>query len=172
VSLSREQAGRDAVQATPPDLAAELRALEGLSVPALVARHRELYGREPRSRNRESLVRRIAWRLQEQAMGGLSGAARRRLAELTEEIDLGGAEKPRRATGRVGAAPRGLAPGSTLTREWRGSTIEVRVRADGTYEWDGQRFRSLSAATKAITSAKWNPSIFWGLAPRKRKAGQ
>jgi len=150
------------------DLAAELRSLEGLSVPALVARHRELFGRDPRSRNRESLVRRIAWRLQEQTMGGLSGAARRRLAELQAEIDLGAPAAPRRGPGRTVARPGAQAPGTVLVREWRGQTVEVRVREDGAFEHAGEVYRSLSAVARAVTGTRWNGKLFFGLVERKR----
>ena len=49
------------------------------------------------------------------ALGGLSGASRRRLAELQAEIDLGAPAPPRRNTGRV-KAHGGLAPGAVITR--------------------------------------------------------
>jgi len=157
-------------QGALPDLAAELGALEAISVHELVHRHIELFGLAPRSRNRESLLRRCAWRLQERALGGLSGAARRRLAELQAEIDLGVAHPPRRATGRVGAATRELAPSTVLCREWRGTTVEVRVREDGTFEHAGVVHRSLSAVARAVTGARWNGRLFFGLVERTRKA--
>lgn len=53
-------------------IADELAALRRLDVPTLITRYVELFGREPRSRNREALYRKCAWRIQERAFGGLS----------------------------------------------------------------------------------------------------
>ena len=49
----------------------ELAELRRMSVPELCRRHRELFGRDPRSRHREFLFREIAWQLQASREGGL-----------------------------------------------------------------------------------------------------
>ena len=56
-------------------LSEEIAALAKLSGPALRARYAELFGDATRVGNRAWLVRRIAWRLQAQAEGGLSERA-------------------------------------------------------------------------------------------------
>ncbi len=48
------------------------------------------------------------------------------------------------------AAPR-VAPGATLTRVYKGREIVVRVQDDGTFLYEGQTFKSLSACAKHIT---------------------
>lgn len=165
----RDLDGHDAPTGPPrADLVAELRGLEVLSIPELVARHRELFGREPRSRHRESLLRRCAWEIQARALGGLSGAARHRLADLQAEIDLGVPAAPGRDTGRTGARPGSPAPGTVLARVWHGQTVEVRVLEDGTFEHGGEVHRSLSAVARAVTGARWNGRLFFGLVERKR----
>jgi hypothetical protein len=57
-------------------------------VPALKKRYRELFGEESKSSNKQFLFRRIAWRLQANAEGDLSGRARRRAAEIADDRDL------------------------------------------------------------------------------------
>src|SRR5690349_21165243 len=56
--------------------------LEKLTIAELVEKYRAVFGRDTRTRNRPYLVRKIGWRLQELAEGGLSERARARLAEL------------------------------------------------------------------------------------------
>ncbi len=147
-----------------PEEIAELRALDAA---ALVVRYEVLFGRPPRVKHREYLWKRCAWKVQEQRLGGLSGAAQRRLEELIAEIDLPIAERARTVTGRVcGKVSSEPSSGTTLVREWRGQRVEVRVLDDG-FEWGGVRYRSLSAVAKAVTGSHWNGKLFFGLRARK-----
>jgi hypothetical protein len=52
--------------------------------------------------------------------------------------------------------------GTQLIREWRGVEQPVTVVANG-FEWQGRRFKSLSAAARAITGTQWNGPVFFGL---------
>ena len=60
------------------ELQKELAALELMTPGRLRERYRELFGDESRSKNRQWLYRRCAWRLRELARGGLSERARKR----------------------------------------------------------------------------------------------
>jgi len=71
-----------------PALREEIEGLAELSVPELKAKYVEAFGEHSRSGNAAFLRKRIAWRLQAQAMGGLSERARRRAEELADEADL------------------------------------------------------------------------------------
>jgi len=66
----------------------EIEGLAELSVPELKAKYVEAFGERSRSGNAAFLRKRIAWRLQARAMGGLSDRARRRAEELADEADL------------------------------------------------------------------------------------
>jgi hypothetical protein len=66
----------------------EIEALRRAPVPELVARYQEVWGKPPRVKHREWLWKKIAWKIQEQRFGGLSGVAKRRLEELIAESDL------------------------------------------------------------------------------------
>jgi hypothetical protein len=66
----------------------ELAALERLTVRQLRARYAEVFGEETRSRHKDHLIKRIVWRLQALATGGLSERARARAAELANDADL------------------------------------------------------------------------------------
>src|SRR2546427_1368024 len=66
----------------------QIEALRLMTVADLKVKWRELYGEDTRSCNRVYLWRRLAWRVQELAYGGLSGRAKARLAELSKDDDL------------------------------------------------------------------------------------
>jgi len=56
-----------------------------------------------------------------------------------------------------------------LVREWNGNRYEVTV-VHGGFEFQGRRYRSLSAITKAITGTHWNGPGFFGLRKNSRNA--
>ncbi len=78
----------------------ELVRLEMMSVSQLRGRYAELFGEPTRGRHRQSLIRRILWRLQAVDEGDLSQRARKRAAELANEADLR-LEPPRRTGGQA-----------------------------------------------------------------------
>ena len=70
---------------------AVLAAIEGLrrfDVSELRRKYQEVFSEESRSSNKEFLFRRIAWRLQANAEGGLSERARYRAAHIVDDSDL------------------------------------------------------------------------------------
>src|SRR5450756_1702348 len=74
----REQPDRAAIATVAADLAA----LQRMTGPELAERYIALFGVSPRSRNKDFLRKRLAWRIQELAEGGLSERALARIAEL------------------------------------------------------------------------------------------
>lgn len=131
---------------------------------ALRAAYAEVFGEAARSRHRHYLIRRIAWRLQADAEGGLSERALRRAEELANIADVrvtppnvGPAERmaPTVASVRVVADPRLPAPGryhlpSTGPDAHRdGACRRVRVRRRALHP-------SLTAVAKAITGSHIN----------------
>src|SRR2546426_12341417 len=59
-----------------------------MTVADLKVKWRELYGEDTRSCNRVFLWRRLAWRVQELAYGGLSERAKTRIAEINRDDHL------------------------------------------------------------------------------------
>ena len=53
-------------------------------------------------------------------------------------------------------------PGTVLNRIYKGEALQVRVLADG-FEFEGNRYASLSAVAKAITGLHWNGRLFFGI---------
>jgi hypothetical protein len=53
-------------------------------------------------------------------------------------------------------------PGTEIVRVFKGRRVVVRVLEDG-FEYDGRRFRSLSAIATEVTGTRWNGFLFFGL---------
>ena len=161
------------------DIQRQIQELEGLTVGRLRQRYEDLFAEASRSSNRRHLIRRLAWRIQAQAEGGLSERARRRAEELVDEYALR-LSPPRGSDAPAGEAPAiqavGLrprdrrlpAPGTVLVRKYKGRVLEVTV-VEGGFLYEGQQYRSLSAVARAITGSRWSGHVFFGLAPRKKR---
>ena len=142
----------------------KLAELDRMSCKELVALWEELFEKPTRSRNMPYLRKRLAWKIQEQAEGGLSDRAKDKAAELAKMP----APPPKR-TAKSGSESKGRArdprlpkPGAVLTREHKGAVHEVKVLERG-FEYAGQEYRSLSAIAKEITGTTWNGLSFFGL---------
>ncbi len=57
-------------------------------------------------------------------------------------------------------------PGTVITRTYKGRTLQVKVVTDG-FEYEGERFKSLSGLAKKITGSHCNGYQFFGLAGGK-----
>ena len=157
-------------------LTARIQALQQMTVADLREEWRRVMGEEPRSYNKAWLWRRLAWAIQAKEFGGLSARAKQRLDELAVEAEVW-MPLGKRAFKGPGAAtpvprvrdPRLPAPGSVITRPYRGRTITVTILADG-FEYDGRHFASLTAVAKAVTGSHWNGMEFFGLRKPVKKA--
>ena len=150
----------------------EVAAMRKMTVNELREKYGAVFGEGTNARNKDWLVKRIAWRMQANEEGGLSERARRRAMELANDADLRTtAPKEKQPKLKVVSAvidDRLPPPGSTLTRQYKGEEIEVRILADG-FEWEGEVFASLSAVAKAITGSHCNGFLFFGLKKRGAK---
>ena len=66
----------------------EIDELSRMTVGQLRLKYLEAFGEESRSNHKQFLFRRIAWRIQALAEGGLSERARRRALEIANDADL------------------------------------------------------------------------------------
>jgi hypothetical protein len=66
----------------------QLAALRQMGAGELGERYQQVFGDPTRSGNRDVLFKRIAWRVQSLAEGGLSERAKRRAEELARDADL------------------------------------------------------------------------------------
>ncbi|MDP1826616.1 MAG: DUF2924 domain-containing protein [Archangium sp.] len=144
----------------------EVEALAAMSVPDLAQRHLELYGEPTHSRNRQYLVKRLTWRVQELREGGLPQGALDLIAQhgdtLPERWRMRLAGPQPTPVPTVPRDPRLPPVGTTLRRVHGGASHEVRVCAEG-FDYQGKRFKTLSAIARRITGTAWNGFFFFGL---------
>jgi hypothetical protein len=112
------------------------------------------------------LARRIAYKLQEVALGGISHKAKSKLAALIQIFD-----PVNNASIKPQISPAGLLPirdrrlplpGSIITKDYKGRKISVKTLEKG-FEYEGRIYRTLSAVAHAITGAHWNGFMFFDL---------
>jgi hypothetical protein len=129
----------------------QLAALKTKSTAELKSMWTELFDKPLPVAGRSYLESRLGYLIQELAYGGLKPETVKRLDALaTRGVDPG----KRRIE-------RPLA-GTRLVREWGGVEHHVTVLVDG-FEYQGRRFKSMSAVAKAITGTQWNGPAFFGL---------
>jgi Protein of unknown function (DUF2924) len=112
------------------------------------------------------------------AQGDLSERARHRALEIADDADLRirapgdflvqpPYKETSKQTARTGVRrdsrlPR---PGTLLTRQFKDRKIVVKVLEHG-FEYQSQRYRSLSAIAREVTGTRWNGLSFFGLVER------
>src|ERR1035437_4061214 len=161
----------------------EIEALRHMTGGQLKNKYHDAFGESSRSNHKQFLFRRIAWRMQANAYGGLSERARRRALEIANDADLRirapknflkvDLNESRTLETRVAPTkdPRLPMPGTELVRRYRGKDVVVRVREDG-FECSGQLHRSLSSSVRQVTGPPCNGFAFFGLGGKRgRKHG-
>ena len=144
-------------------LTRKLASLRSLPIKELKQQWRLLYGSEPPHRvSRELLIRAVAYRIQEQVLGGLKPSTRRLLERLASDARVG---KPLTLSS---CAPL-VSAGTVLMRDWQGTTHEVRVLDRGVL-YKRKRYRSLSEVARLITGSRWSGPLFFGL--HSKRAGE
>lgn len=154
-------------------LASELARLNAMGVHELQERFHEFFGFPAKSNNKAYLQKRLAFRIQEHSLGGLSEQARLRIGELPTE-PFPEPRRPKTVSSRKKEKPRDLRlppPGSVLSRNYQDRVREVKVLGDG-FEYEGKHYRTLSKVARAITGVQWNGYLFFHCAPRRKKGAQ
>jgi hypothetical protein len=150
-------------QAKGTDTEVRIIALEALTTADLQIEWHRLYRATPPTRlSRDLLIRGVAYRVQEQAHGGLSLSTKRRLHTLSEGADQRG--------GSAAAPAIKLKPGAKLVREWHGHAHTVNV-LDDAFEYQGERYRSLTRIARRITGVHWSGPFFFGISKRRPVEG-
>ena len=142
-----------------PEVDGEIARLVDRSTPELRHAWLRLYHTgPPPGLSRDLIIRGLADKLQQRAHGGPSRALQRRLRILAVEFEKG-----------AGSFEAGgvLKTGASLVRRWRGHTHTVLVGEDG-FEYDGQRYRSLTVIAERITGTHWSGPRFFGMSKRAR----
>jgi hypothetical protein len=142
----------------PKAIEAEIDRIRSLGIDALRARWRLVFGAvPPKGLTKDLIARMIAYRIQEEAFGGLDRATIKLLDGLV------------RGDKSATEIKRHLKAGTVLVREYQGERHTVTVVPDG-FVWRETTYASLSTIARAITGTAWNGPRFFGL--RAAKAGK
>ena len=138
-----------------PEISSKLQELPRLPKVELLALWQELFAQTAHPRLRRNLMIPIlAYRIQEQAYGGLKPSTYKRLQKLAADLD------------QNRKIPLSLVPqlqaGTKLLRQFRGGIHEVLVVDQG-FEYRGKRYESLSEIARQITGTRWSGPLFFGL---------
>jgi Protein of unknown function (DUF2924) len=165
---------RTTVEAGPPrpgddkerdaTMLGRLAALKRMAVNDLKAEWKTLFGTDAPNNSRGFLELRLAHRIQELTYGGIRRETAKLLNALAAEVE----GKP----GRISmiSDSRNPVAGTRLVREWNGAEHTTIVLREG-YEFEGRKYKSLSAIARDITGTRWNGYRFFGLreAPRHNR---
>ncbi len=114
----------------------------------------------PTRLRRQVMIPILAYRIQEQAYGGLKPSTAKHLRTLADAV-----EKDRHA---VLTGVLLIRPGMRLTRKWQGNIHEV-LAANNAYEYRGKNYRSLSEIARQITGTRWSGPAFFRIKTQKRR---
>lgn len=128
--------------------------LQRMSMSELRKKWNALIGGDSAKQSKQYMVRRLAYRLQELSLGGF--------AKTTRDSLTGWAVNPKKAESKAVREKASLQLGTRLLRDWHGQRYEVIVQEDG-FLFEGKRYRSLSAISRAITGRHCNGRRFFGL---------
>src|SRR5688500_12863296 len=162
------------------NIAKEVSLVQRMTVDQLRSKYADVFGERTNGRNKRWLIKRIAWRLQANAEGGLMERARQRAMELANGADLRMTPPRERKASEEGdkivnlpvpfeSDARLPLPGTVLVREYKGRAIRATVHQNG-FEFEGEKYKSLSAVARAVTGQHWNGYHFFGL--RHKRGGK
>ena len=128
----------------------ELLELQDLNLEQLRDKWHVLYGTDAPNFGVPFLRRRLAYRIQELAYGGVSASTLKKIREVKVPPT------------RQYRSQLNLRAGMIICRVWHRKRYDVTVMQDG-YEWKGHIYPTLSAIAKEITGTNRNGLEFFGI---------
>jgi hypothetical protein len=148
------------------DILSKILALKIASLSDLQKEYSALYdGKKAPSNTRTYLWQKIAYRIQELEYGGLSQDMQDKVKEMATAYDPINNKALRSDTvkrQRLSRDQRLPIPGTVITKEYKGITVEVKVLEKG-FEYNGKIYKSLTAIAKGITGCHWNGYLFFNM---------
>ena len=150
---------------TPEEAEKEITALDGLTARQLRAKWAEYFGTYCYVHGRESLIRRITWKLRNKAKGGLSQRAKNRAKALHDECSY-----TFRAHQYHRQPEDGQEACNVIRKEYKGRSIEVRVLGERKFSYNGKFYDNLTAIAWEIAGYQVSGHKFFNLPAKKRHA--
>lgn len=130
----------------------QLSEIQNMDMAALKETWAQYFDTEPPKFNRSNLERKIAYRIQELAFGGLSSETKENIRRMKQDINAGTMKRNRDLP----------PPGTVIVREYQGTEHRVTVLNDG-FEYQGMKYTNLSVIARVITGTRWSGPVFFGL---------
>lgn len=154
------------------DIDLELNTLKQLSTSEIQEKYKELYrGNNLPCENKSYLLKRIAYKLQEQVFGCLSKQAKKKLDELILQYDPVNNKALRPQVISAGRVVTSLPlmrdkrlpiPGTLIRKKYKNQELVVKVLEKG-FEFNGKTYRTLTKIAEEVTGAHWNGYSFFNL---------
>ena len=154
------------------NISEQIQGLKSADLSTIQERYKKLFSvAEAPCANKPYLIKKIAYKLQETAHGGLSDKAKARIAELIEKYDPinNKALRPQvfSAGKNVVSMPfmrdkRLPIPGTVIHKKYKGEDIHIKILDKG-FEYKDKYYRSLTAIAFELTGAHWNGFAFFNL---------
>ena len=138
---------------TAPSLAAQIASLPNLAMKDLWVVWDKYFPQRPPHNNRAYVEGRVAYKIQEEALGT-------KLVVQAQMARIGEAQSNIKTQRGVEVQ---VIPGTVLVREFDNREHRVTAQADGSFEYEGRRFKSLTAVARHITGQHWSGPLFFGL---------
>ncbi len=159
----------------PNEIKATIRTLFSMSVGDLRNKYYEVHGYHINSRNKDFLLKKIAWGIQANFFGDISEASKKKAYEIADFTRLRVRKnKPRKVMPfntadfdrivpvKLTRDPRLPMAGAILNKNFNGKLITVKVLEKG-FEYESKFYRSLSAIAREVTGTNWNGFKFFDL---------
>lgn len=128
----------------------KLAALELLTMEEIKPQWRKYFDTDPVRFQREYMVRRIAYKIQAKAYGGLPKTITNKLARMAGDVP------------QITRPQAQVAAGTRLMREYKGKRIYVEVLEEG-FAFRGKRYKSLTAIATELMGCRTSGPKFFGL---------
>ena len=149
--------------------------LEHISMSELKEKYRFYFNSEPPPFNRQFLVKKLAYHIQEKAYGGISRKIKRNMDEILKDAGFDKYGIPEKVIKKKKVDTEQnidiSIPGTRLVRFWKDEKHEVFILKDG-FEYNSKKYRSLSAIAREITGTQWNGLLFFKVRSVKKKKTQ
>ncbi|MDD3150657.1 MAG: DUF2924 domain-containing protein [Candidatus Gastranaerophilales bacterium] len=137
--------------------------LQDLSREELIKKWQKLFkNKPPKSARKEFLIKNLTWQIQVKKYGGYSAQTIKHLEKLANKISKS------KSIGDIDIkavkifSKLEIKAGTKLIREYQGKKHEVTALEKG-FEYQNNKYKSLSAIANEITGTRWNGKVFFGL---------
>lgn len=154
------------------NISEEIQGLRNATLPEIQEQYKALFNvAETPCANKPYLIKKIAYKLQEMADGGLSDEAKMQIIDLIEKYDPINNKALRPQVVSAGKSVVSIPfmrdkrlpiPGTVIHKKYKGQDIHVKVLDKG-FEYKDKYYRSLTAIAFELTGAHWNGFSFFNL---------